>query len=343
MAEYPFIQTIRYMGNKGKLLGEIIPEIQRLTAEGDTVCDIMAGTNSVSYALKERNRLITNDIQYYSYVISRCMLESYDVPTKEQARCDLEANFGKNEREGLFTFFADNYTDTYFAERQCRDIDSLRYAIEQVKDENLKYFYLTVLMSAMCRAQSTTGHFAQFMDKNHKRIIPLRQQSVCDLFYDKIDDFKSFVKSGYHNLHFNLDYKELFKLKEMDKVKCFYLDSPYTMDQYSRFYHILETVCKYDYPELECKAKYRTDRVQSGFCYKKTVAGEFENIISFCAGKGAALVISYSNHGVISAGQITDIVKKYYKTVKVKDIDYEHSSQGKGNIDIKEVLITGEL
>ena len=339
MAEYPFIQTIRYMGNKGRLLGEIIPEIEKLTEEGDTVCDIMAGTNSVSYALKARNRLITNDIQFYSYVISRGMLESYDIPTKEQAQSDLHANFEKNELEGIFTFFADSYTDTYFAERQCKDVDSLRYAIEQIADENLKCFYLTVLMSAMCKAQSTTGHFAQFMDKFHKRIIPLRQLSVLNLFYDKIGEFKNFVKSGYNNLHFNLDYKELFKLKEMDGVKCFYLDSPYTTDQYSRFYHILETVCKYDYPTLEHKAKYRTDRVQSDFCYKKSVAGEFENIIIYCANKGASLVISYSNHGVIPVEDITAIAQKYYKSVTVKATDYEHSSQGKGTIDIKEVLI----
>lgn len=339
MAEYPFIQTIRYMGNKGKLLGKIIPEIEKLTDEGDIVCDIMAGTNAVSYALKARNRLITNDIQYYSYVISRCMLESYDIPTQEQARLDLDGNFEKNERERIFTFFADNYTDAYFAGRQCRDIDSLRYAIEQIADDNLRYFYLTVLMNAMCKAQSTTGHFAQFMDKDHNRIIPLRQLSVRNLFYEKIDDFKCFVKNGYPNLHFNLDYKELFKLKEMDSVKCFYLDSPYTSDQYSRFYHVLETVCKYDYPKLEHKAKYRTDRVQSDFCYKKSAAGEFENIISFCAGKGASLVISYSNHGVIPVENIISIADKYYKDVTLKGTDYEHSSQGKGTIDIKEVLI----
>lgn len=339
MAEYPFIQTIRYMGNKGKLLDKIIPEIEKLTAEGDVVCDIMAGTNAVSYALKSRNRLITNDIQYYSYVISRCMLDSYDIPTQEKAHCDLDANFEKNERERIFAFFADNYTDTYFAERQCKDIDSLRYAIEQIADESLKFFYLTVLMNAMCKAQSTTGHFAQFMDKDHKRIIPLRQLSVLRLFYEKIDDFKGFVKSGYGNLHFNLDYKELFKIKEMDRVKCFYLDSPYTTDQYSRFYHVLETVCKYDYPTLEHKARYRTDRVQSDFCYKKSVASEFENIISYCADKGAALVISYSNHGVISVEDITAIAEKYYESVTVKITEYEHSSQGKGTIDIKEVLL----
>ena len=340
MTKYPYIQTIRYMGNKGKLLDELIPIIESLTKPGDVICDIMAGTNAVSYALKPRNILITNDIQYYSYVISKCLLDNYDVPSLEEAHFDLDENYNLNKANKYFSFFVDEYTDTYFAEGQCSDIDSFRYAIEQIEDASKKNFYLTILMSVMCKAQSTPGHFAQFMDKNNKRIIPLRQLSIYDLFYEKIKDFKDFKKSKYNNFHFNLDYKLLFKDELMNSVKCFYLDSPYTADQYSRFYHILETICKYDSPLLEHKAKYRNDRVQSDFCYKKKVAGEFENIISFCKKKNVPLVISYSNHGVIPVEDICSIAAKYYDVVNVKNIDYEHSSQGKGTIDIQEVIIT---
>ncbi len=340
MSKYPFIQTIRYMGNKGKLLDEIIPVIESLTNPGDIICDIMAGTNAVSYALKPRNVLITNDIQTYSYIISKCLLNNYVIPSLEEAHDDLDENYKMNLEKREFSFFVDEYTDTYFAERQCLDIDSFRYAIEKISDDSKKCFYLTVLMSVMCKAQSTTGHFAQYMDKNHKRIIPLRQLSIYDLFFEKINDFKTFKCSQYNNYHFNLDYKVLFKNDLMDKVKCFYLDSPYTADQYSRFYHILETICKYDNPVLEYKAKYRNDRVQSDFCYKKKVAGEFEYIISFCRSKNASLVISYSNHGVITIDEICKIASKYYSNVDVKNINFEHSSQGKGTIDIQEVIIT---
>ena len=340
MSKYSYIQTIRYMGNKGKLLDDLIPTIESLTKPGDVICDIMAGTNSVSYALKTRNIIITNDIQYYSYIISKCLLNNYNVPSIKEAHSDLDENYNLNKINKYYSFFVDEYTDTYFAEWQCLDIDSFRYAIEKIDDESKKSFYLTVLMSVMCKAQSTTGHFAQYMDKNHKRIIPIRQLSIYDLFYEKINDFKDFKRSEYNNYHFNLDYKMLFKEELMNRVKCFYLDSPYTADQYSRFYHILETVCKYDCPVLEHKAKYRNDRVQSDFCYKKKVAVEFETIISFCKSKNASLVISSSNHGVIPVKEICKIAEKYYNVVNVKSIDYEHSSQGKGTIGIQEVIIT---
>lgn len=336
MSEYPFIQTIRYMGNKGKLLDKIIPEIERLTSPGDIVCDIMAGTNAIGYALKGRNKIISNDNQFYSYVIAKCLLSSYKLPSLSVTH-ELDKDIEFNNHNAAFSFFADNYGDTYFSLEQCREIDSIRYAIQKIDGEK-RYLYLTMLMSAMCKAQSTTGHFAQFLDKNHSRTATLRKLSITELFFDKLKDFDGFIEHGLQNKQFNLDYKELFALPGLDKVKCFYLDCPYTADQYSRFYHILETVCKYDNPHLTHKAKYRTNRALSDFCYKSKAAGEFENIISFCRSKGAKLVISYSNHGVIAPVTLLDIAKRYYESVAVKSVEYEHSSQGKGKIDIKELL-----
>lgn len=339
MTNYSFIQTIRYMGNKGKLLDYLIPAIEDLTNPGDVICDIMAGTNAIGYALKHRNIIVSNDIQYYSYVISKCLLDNYSIPSLKEAHNDLDDKYKKNLSEKSFSFFLDNYTDTYFSEQQCADIDALRYAIDQIKEEHKRFFYLTLLMSAMCKAQSTTGHFAQFLSKENKRTITLRQLSIYDLFYEKIKDFKDFIISPYENFHFNLDYKNLFEQNLMNSVKCFYLDSPYTSDQYSRFYHILETICKYDNPVLEHKAKYRIDRALSNFCYKKRVADEFERIISFCYRKDASLVISYSNHGVISINEIKKIAEKYYGSIEIKSVPFEHSSQGKGNISIQEFII----
>lgn len=338
MKNYSNIPTIRYMGNKGKLLNKIIPFIEDVVEVGDIICDIMAGTNSIGYALKDRNIIVSNDIQYYSFVIAKAMLENYDIPNEEIAHKDLDSYIDENRERKVFSFFVENYTDTYFAGKQCEDIDSIRYAIDKIEG-NKKYFYLTLLMNAMCKAQSTTGHFAQFMDKDHERIKPLREMSIYDLFFQKISEFKDFITSKYDNYEYNLDYKELFKEKIMDQVKCFYLDSPYTTDQYSRFYHILETVCKYDYPTVSYKAKYRDDRIKSGFCYKSTVRNEFENIISFVKAKNASLIISYSNHGVIPIKDIEEIGRKYFKNVQSHCVDYEHSSQGKGKINIKETII----
>jgi len=335
---YDYIHTIRYMGNKAKLLDSIIPEIEKLTSPKDTICDIMAGTNSIGYALKKRNKIISNDFEYYSYIIGSFMLGDVVPPSVDIAHKELDSFIEQNKVEKTYHFFEENYTDTYFSLQQCIDIDSIRFAIEKSNKKN-KDFYLVCLMSAMCKAQSTTGHFAQFMDKNHKRIIPLRKLSVMELFYEKMDDFVNFNPISLGNKCFNLDFNDLLEDPVLNGVRCIYVDSPYTSDQYSRFYHILETVCKYDNPELSYKAKYRNNRIMSDFCYKKTVSDQFEKIISFGKRNGSSIVISYSNHGVIPADKILKIGEKYYKDCSIKHLNYEHSSQGKGVIEIEEVII----
>ena len=90
----------------------------------------------------------------------------------------------------------------------------------------------------------------------------------------------------------------------MGNVDVFYLDPPYTTDHYSRFYHVLETLVKYDYPSLERKkyhgemrimnGRYRNDRFQSNYCIPSKGYGEFERIIKMINKTGAAIVMSYS-------------------------------------------------
>lgn len=338
ISKYPFIHSIRYMGNKEKLLGFIVPIIEKNSKKGDTICDLMCGTSAVGYALSQRNKIIANDFEYYSSVVAKTFLNSKSIPTKEKAHKELDKDYFYNLKKGEWSFFYDIYSDTYFSPDQCKQIDSLRYSIE--KNKNDSYFiYLTCLMSSMCKAQSTPGHFAQFLKKESPRVQPLRRLSIYELFFEKLNDFSSLVVSPFDNEVYNLDYKDLFKQNRLEGVSCIYLDSPYTFDQYSRFYHILETVCLYDHPATEFKAKYRNDRKQSNFCYKSKVLTEFENIIRFSSKNKSSLIISYSNHGVASVDSILSIAKKYYNNINIYWKPYNHSSQGQGDIEIKECVI----
>lgn len=337
---YDNIQVIRYMGNKNKLLDFIIPEIINITDEGDCICDLMAGTASVGYALKNRNRIFSNDVQKYSYCISKALIEnnSFNI-SKKSAIYDLKEKYNENMCQKKYDFFLKTYTDTYFSGQQCLQIDSIRYAINFVENEYIKSLYISALMGAMCKVQSSPGHFAQFMSKENNRIQKLRSMDVWENFIDKCEDFSSIVKSKYKNKAYGLDYKELIKLSDMKDVDCFYLDSPYSQEQYSRFYHILETVTKYDNPTVSYKARYRDDRFFSKFCYKKSALDEFEKIISFAKSNGSSLVISYSNRGIVDIDSIVTLAQNYYGKVKVKSTEYKHSTQGKGNKKILEYLI----
>ena len=73
---YDNIQTIRYMGNKHKLLDFIIPEIEKITKPKSIVCDLMSGTNCIGYALKSRYTIYANDVQKYSECIAKALIEN---------------------------------------------------------------------------------------------------------------------------------------------------------------------------------------------------------------------------------------------------------------------------
>lgn len=329
------------MGIKTNLLEYIIPEIKSITPSGGTVLDIMAGSNAVSYALKEFFTVFTNDIQTYSYAISKAIIENQSVTiSAASAKKDLLSFYNDNLSSKHYHYFEDTYSFTYFSDKQCIDIDALRYAIEQIEDENLKNLYLFALMGAMCKVQSTPGHFAQFMPATHSRIIPLQNMNLLDVFYDKCDLYSELFFNDKKNKAYNMDFHDLLTCTEIPKVDTIYLDSPYTQEQYSRFYHILETVVKYDYPEVNFKAKYRNDRFQSNFCYKGKVETEFIFIFEYCQKTSTNLLISYSNKGLVPVERLKDLASSYFSSVSLQYIDYKHSTQGKGSNKLKEILLS---
>lgn len=335
------IDTIRYMGIKTPLLQYIVPQIKEITPENGTVLDIMAGSNAVSYALKEFFTVFTNDIQTYSYTISEAIIVNQtETISSETAMAELHDHYNYNEKSKIYNFFEVTYSSTYFSQKQCSDIDSLRYAIDQIDNTARKSLYLFALMGAMCKVQSTPGHFAQFMPSTHSRIIPLQKMNLFEEFLRKCNLYSNLCFTKNDNHAYNMDFHDLLSKNICDKVDTIYLDSPYTQEQYSRFYHVLETLVRYDNPDVHFKAKYRDNRFQSAFCYKGKVENEFISIFEYCKKNRKNLLVSYSNNGLVSVERLNELADTFFSYTDLKYIDYKHSTQGKGSNRLKEILLT---
>lgn len=118
-----------------------------------------------------------------------------------------------------------------------------------------------------------------------------------------------------------------------------YADPPYTRDHYSRFYHVLETMCLRDNPvtskvtrngqSLISRGVYRKDRHQSPFCIRSTALAAFEALFEGCKRQNLPLVLSYSPHEegdgthprVVSIGQIIEAAHDHYHRVDVVAVD----------------------
>jgi adenine-specific DNA methylase len=408
--DIPLIRTIRYLGNKRKILGEIHTVISDNVKKGGIILDLFSGTNCVGYALKRNYIVYSNDIQQYSYIIAKALIENNSVSVdKKQAMEDLARNYVKNYNELLKIYkdvlnienrffsgdfdnsdyekykkFCDNFpyhnsnkisgyndkflsffseelinqyrentrkfpyilfstyfVNGYFGIKQCLQIDSLRYAIDQIKEdlEIKKMIYLTALIYAANLCVSSTGHFAQFRNVNSenscKEIINERKKNIEKLFYAIVDELFSKKQFGLNgNTSFNEDYLKLLNDKNrsypnIKSVDLVYADPPYTTDHYSRYYHVLETLAKYDYPKCIRRGRYRHDRNISKFSLPRHAEDEFKRLISATSNINTKLLLSYTNVGLVGLRKLKKICSNYYKRVTHKTIDYNHSNQGR--------------
>nr|NQU92009.1 DNA adenine methylase [Bacteroidota bacterium] len=244
--------------------------------------------------------------------------------------------------------FIKNYSGTYWSFEQCLWIDALRIAAEEYSETPVYNPILSSLMFAMAYNAQSTGHYAQYRNANNiasmKDIIIYRNKEIVPYFKKKLNEL---IESTGHN-RFNhtvtsLDYRECLDI--LPKGTLVYADPPYAFVHYSRFYHALETLIRYDYPEVLHKGRYRTDRHQSPFCKRTEVVGAFEIMFEKIKEKNSKLVLSYSNSGMISLKKILDIAQIILGSeydVFSKAVDYTHSTMGRSedkSREVKEYLI----
>jgi adenine-specific DNA-methyltransferase len=247
--------------------------------------------------------------------------------------------------------FIKNYSGTYWSFDQCLWIDAIRIVAEDYSDTPIYNTILSSLMFAMAYNAQSTGHYAQYRDANNiasmNDIIIYRCKEILPYFERKLKELIEFTSENKHNhVVTTSDFKDC--LDDIPRGTLIYADPPYTAVHYSRFYHALETLVRYDYPNVLFKGRYRTDRHQSPFCIKSEVVGAFEDLFERVRKKNSKLLLSYSNSGMINLESILNIANetlgKNY-SVSTKAVNYTHSTMGRTedkSREVKEYLIIFE-
>lgn len=340
---FPKLRTIKYSGNKVRLLKEIVWLVRQALRKGDTVLDLMAGTHCIGYALKPYYRILANDVQNYSFIIGKAFIENggYAI-SKSLVEEELKRGINKNQKTKNFHLFQKTYANTYFTETQCMEIDNIRAALDSIPSPR-RELYLVLLMAAMSYTSNTTGHFAEYLNTS-----PQNPKSVQEIFFRKCEGY-SVYPNNFENRVFNLDYKNFLSgnsqelLEIVKSCDLIYLDPPYSTAQYSRFYHILETLVKYDYPKTKFKGRYREDRHFSDFCRKSKAFSELDFALRRCSELNRKFVLlSYvdSKSCIIPKGSIVELVHRHFN-YSTKPMTYEisHSKLGNGSSEVTEYLI----
>jgi adenine-specific DNA-methyltransferase len=230
------------------------------------------------------------------------------------------------------------FANAYFGVHQAIEIDSLRYAIDQAS-RKFRSRYLSSLIHAVSHCAAAPGHFAQFLVPRDRvtanYIARIRQRSVLTRFLTALISFPN-IDCFSKNLNrvFRSDATVLLQ-KQKDKLPArkfvIYADPPYSKAQYSRYYHVLESLILYDYPSCDGKGRYRGDRFQTNFSRIGGVVDAMRDFVGASADLGAPLYLSYPRKGLLSdaGGDLRSILEDHYKVVRL--IAYEplnHSTMG---------------
>lgn len=242
---------------------------------------------------------------------------------------------GAGER---YRLFLQRYAGTYFGKLQCVEIDSIRFALDQSEiDTNFMDWCLIALCSAVSRCANTTGHFAQSLapkQSNIQKLVNQRKRSVWDEFLRALDRLTTFGSKKWRSYNRVFQYDALSLLRKKDQLKdvgVVYADPPYTSDQYSRFYHIYETLILYDYPAARGRGLYRDGRAVSSFSHATKVKASIDRLILSTFELGADLILSYPSNGLLknSRQKIMESIKRHYgREPDVVPLFHSHSTMG---------------
>ena len=310
---------MNYIGSKLSILNYIDDTIQDFadfSNDDVTFCDIFAGTSSVGKYFKNKGyNVISNDIEYYSFVNAKHFIENNEKITFDKLKKDgiqdvFEYLNNLNDKKG---FIYKNYTISgtknqeyerkYFTEENAIKIDSIRDKIEEWKNNGLiednEYYYLiTCLLEASDKVANTASVYEAFLKNIKKSASKTMEIKPLEILTN--DKNKKYLVT-------NKDANVLINEISGDIL---YMDPPYNTRKYDTNYHMLETIALYDNPKIKGKTGVREEtQKRSKYCVKKEVESTFEDLIK--KAKFKYIFLSYNDEGIIPLNRIKEIMSKY--------------------------------
>jgi adenine-specific DNA-methyltransferase len=267
---------------------------------------------------------------YFSHILTAATIENNVVPSfdklKEIGINDPFTYLETHDISNVDGFATQEYSPAgeagrmYLTIESAKRIDFIRTTIETWKDngciDTYEYKYLiAALIEGIPYVSNITGTYGAFLKSWDKRAF--RRFELIKL---------SVVDNNQRNICYNQDANELIKKISGDIL---YIDPPYNERQYLPNYHLVETIAKYDNPQIHGVTGMRDyENKKSSFCNAKKALADLEVIAS--EAKFKYLVMSYNSEGIMPQNEILAMLSKYGE-VKVEQFEYARfKSNNKG-------------
>lgn len=324
------LESRRYIGCKQKLVDWIFDIIQSNITGIETAADIFAGTGVITKKMLQiYPYVIMNDTLYSNHIIYKAFFEDAEW-SKEKIANKLSEYNSLNPKKICDNYFSINFGDKYFDQDKAKLIGFIREDIENIKLELTEKEYailLSTLIYNIDKTANTLGHFEAYIKKPIKPT-PLKLKLVDVQRFSNLKIFQE-------------DSNELAKNIKSDLI---YIDPPYNSRQYSRFYHVYETLVKWDKPALSGVAMKPPAENMSKYCTSQAPKA-FANLIENLDAK--YLAVSYNNtynsksgssKNKITLEEIEEVLNKKGETKKFAK-DYRFFNAGKTDLENHQELL----
>jgi adenine-specific DNA-methyltransferase len=325
--------------------------ISRQFKPGSIVGDLFCGTAAVSSTLKAHGyKVIANDSLYFCSVMAGAVLLINEEPKfaglqniHSKHATLLDSPYDSilaylNELPQLQGFIYQNYSlegtakakykRNYFVGENAVRIDAIRRQIENwYKERAIQYdekcLLLSDLLNAVTTVSNTAGTYGYFLSELEPRAL-----KPILLKRSRITPGRS------DHLIFNKDANELVDSVTMDLA---YLDPPYNWRQYAAYYHLLETIARYDSPVLSGKSGLRPwESQRSRYSIRTEVKSALNELVHKI--KARAILLSYNSDGLLKHSDIMQILSDVGEISfqSIMTPRYISASGGSNNEKVKE-------
>ena len=311
-----------YMGSKRKLLPYIDNAINSLEIPITSVIDVFTGSSRVAQMFSKKGYIThSSDLEHFATTLSRCYTQQITKEQLDEVRYHIQQ---MNVLSPVEDWLTNNYGEVTskeknlhvapFSKENCMKMDATRNYIESLSISNhQKSILLTSLILGAAKVQNTIGHFQAYMGTiggqcRHpvKYIMPMLTKNV----------------KGGQVLVGNAE------LLDYPRADIAYLDPPYTSMTYNTYYHLWESIVRWDKPEVALGTNRRIDRVknskeydknaESNFCNTQNAEQSFINVFNNLKNKVRYFILSYSSDSLVSKETLLHLCHTYGKTTSLE-------------------------
>lgn len=315
---------VKYIGSKRSLLPYILDSVEDLPV--GRMFDVFTGTTRVAQAFRKRGwTTCAGDLSWASESYAALFLTTVpnDLPLLSSLVTEL------NALEGVEDWITRSYCDVQATDggivrvwkpKNGKKADAIRNTIAEWEtrgriDHTTALRLIAILILALDAVDSTVGVQQAYLKDWAKRADnDLRLVVPTDITQGPVGQFRagSCLEGDY------------------PPADVAYLDPPYSAHSYATYYHIWDSITRWDKPDVCLKTNRRKDRtaqhfdttMKSPWNSKREALSAFEVLLNRLPVH--TILLSYSNESLLSLEDLRPVLETFH-SYEVREVDYKRN------------------